>query len=375
MGFNKFIIIFVGIAAVTLHSTNAASIGASDDLCLCSVIYDPVCGNDGKTYASECEFNCAKQLNRNLNSFSRGECAEVRNLPIERLEKVQEIYECLCTLEFDPVCGSDEKTYSSECEFNCAKKLNPLLDLLSRGECVTVEVNTLPVEREEKIQELNECVCTLILDPVCGSDGTTYSSECDFNCAKRINRDLEIVKKGECYEIQNLPIERIEKIQEVHECLCTLEFDPVCGSDGKTYSGECELNCAKRLNRDLQIISRGQCVEVNTLPIERVEKIQDDQTCACTFVYDPMCASDGRTYPSQCEFDCAKQLNSNLEVISRGQCVEVNKLPVQSDNVCICKMNYEPICGTDDKTYSNRCMMNCEQRVRTGLGIKHAGEC
>jgi Kazal-type serine protease inhibitor-like protein len=279
---------------------------------VCTDIFAPVCGCDGNTYPNACNANVA-----GVSVASEGECApspggtvcggllgaqcadgEFCNFPLEAIcgaadaTGTCETTPDACTREFNPVCGCDDQTYNNACEAHsngvsvasegeCAPATGGTVCGGFRGaQCADGEFCNFPLEAicgaadATGTCEPTPEICPDIFAPVCGCDDRTYSNECDANRA-----GVSVASSGECApstgggtcggllgaqcgegEFCNFPLEAIcgaadqtgtcEAVPEV----CTFEFNPVCGCDGKDYANECAAHAA-----GVSVVSLGEC--------------------------------------------------------------------------------------------------------------------
>ncbi|MEA2562015.1 MAG: hypothetical protein QOH06_3519 [Acidobacteriota bacterium] len=111
---------------------------------------------------------------------------------------------------------------------------------------------------------------------------------------------------------------------------CPKQGPPICGCNGQTYANECEIaKAGVRPDRNGDCGQRGE-----------VQVCKNDKDCTSGF----------------CEFragTCGEQ--------GAGRCTERPE---------ICTDQFDPVCGCDNKTYSNDC-----QRQAAGVSLKSQGEC
>ncbi|KAM4675049.1 ovomucoid-like [Discoglossus pictus] len=118
-----------------------------------------------------------------------------------------------------------------------------------------------------------------------------------------------------------------------------------------------------------------QKVDCSVYSVRNPESPQLD----CTMDFQPVCGTDGSTYPNRCLL-CAKILKTGASIgIARdGACSSAGYWNPCSRYRRVkqsCTKIYKPVCGIDGITYSNICVM-CQENVGNfNIGVKHQGEC
>ncbi|XP_065051869.1 follistatin-like [Rhopilema esculentum] len=168
--------------------------------------------------------------------------------------------ETICTdSETEPVCGNDWKTYESECELRkeACRTSTPLISVY-KGRCRSTLRGTI---REDGTGDRFGCIrikCNYRHEPVCGSDLQRYSNPCNLNKRACFSRtpivkvmDVPRTHFGECSDLRC----------PVCEDPLPLELS-WCGNDRVTYPTACHMMAAACNKRTAIVpLYAGRCIE------------------------------------------------------------------------------------------------------------------
>ncbi|XP_062463532.1 ovoinhibitor-like [Pezoporus occidentalis] len=363
-------------------------------LITCSRILTPVCGSDSLTYDNECgicAYNAEHQTN--LTKLYDGECkpqiVDCSKYPTIISEDGSVLVSCPRILS--PVCGTDGVTYDNECGI-CAHNGEHSTNVRKKhnGKCrqETSEINCSQYPSRIYEDGKARIRCPRILLPVCGTDGFTYDNECGV-CAHNLEHGTNIKKshEGRC-TAEGTPVDCSTYLRGAESggaiAACPLILREICGTDGVTYTNDCLL-CAHNAEFSANVAKKhdGRCLEVpqpdcSQYPVSTLD--DGRQLMACTMIYDPVCGTDGVTYASECTL-CATNLERQAIVGKRknGRCEEdITKEHCKDfqQPSAMCTMEYMAHCGSDGKTYGNRCLFcNAYLESNRTLNLMSMTEC
>jgi hypothetical protein len=211
-----------------------------------------------------------------------------------------------CTKDYSPICGCDGRTYVNICVAH-SYGVSPR----HAGPCATSAAPGTPAGPTG----------------TCGPGGAVASCQTGFFCLySEAQYCGEASGPGTCIQ---------------QPTVCTKEWAPVCGCDGRNYSNDCVAH-----SHGVSIRHRGLCQDA-------AEAAAGGVGATCGVEGLPRCATG-----LFCQYPAAAQCGANA---TPGSC---------QPRPQACSADYNPVCGCDGTTYANACSAHA-----AGVSVKQEGAC
>ncbi|XP_014252762.1 thrombin inhibitor rhodniin-like [Cimex lectularius] len=148
------------------------------------------------------------------------------------------------------------------------------------------------------------------------------------------------------------------------DCGCNMEYDPICASDNQIYRNRCHFLCAQAKDDSLYAVANNGC--------KKTFESYPGEVCICSLGYSPVCGSDEQTYANLCVLKCHQRTNNSLKMVKVGPCENGLAGP---EHHCLCMDENMPVCGTDGITYQNKCSLQCTKMTNGDLEMHYRGPC
>ncbi|ETK76635.1 hypothetical protein L915_16999 [Phytophthora nicotianae] len=231
-----------------------------------------------------------------------------------------------------------------------------------------------------------DAICPTDYEPICGSDGVTYTNDCAFGIALCKTAELSLLAVGECAGgsiTSSAESSKSGSIATACPDACLDVYDPVSDESGKTYSNECYMRMAKCKNqkKDVDILAEYKRLYGRSFGASRDDSAGDDSASKESSMKGTKAPkkSDNRTKSSKASKSTktpsasASGIGSLYKDGSDGVSGSGNS--TSSKNCAgACPDIYSPVCGSDGVTYSSSCHLELASCKNPKLKLAQASE-